>query len=243
MTIKELYRNRIAIILLLLIPTLFYALIVLTTSDRIIAFKLASISEETFVQVSEESESLIFIGLAVVGLLTSFVALNLMQKNFDVNRRLIICGFHSSEIILSKLIVLVGVIFLIGLYAALMLLLFFSPEYLLGVLLGFVLGGYVYGCYGLLIGSIFKHELEGILFIVLLANIDAGWLQNPIYYAEAQSKIIIRYLPAFHPSQISIISGFTDYSFAVSFILSITYGAVFLIAALIIFGKRTRIKK
>ena len=46
MTVRELMRNRVALILLFGIPTLFYALIVLTTTDRILAFKLASISEE-----------------------------------------------------------------------------------------------------------------------------------------------------------------------------------------------------
>lgn len=40
----------------------------------------------------------------------------------------------------------------------------------------------MYSCYGLMVGAISLHELEGIFLIVLLANIDVGWLQNPSYY-------------------------------------------------------------
>jgi uncharacterized membrane protein YidH (DUF202 family) len=243
MTVKELLRNRVAIILLFGIPTLFYALIVLTTRERTIAFKLASVSEETVVQVSERSESLIFIGLAAVGLLTSFLALSLIQRHSEPNRRLVLCGYNPSELIVSKLAVLVCVIVVVACYVAAILLLFFQPGRFVLVILGFVLGGYVYGCYGLLVGAIFKRELEGILFIVLLANIDAGWLQNPIYYADAQNKAIIRHLPAYFPSQTSMVSAFTDSSILAPLIWSVVYGSVLLFTAIVIFWWKMRIRK
>ena len=53
-------------------------------------FKLAAISESSLIEVSERSESLIFIGTAVVGLLSSYLALGLIQKQSDVNRRLVL---------------------------------------------------------------------------------------------------------------------------------------------------------
>ncbi len=34
--------------------------------------------------------------------------------------------------------------------------------------------GFVYGSYGLIVGALFRRELEGVLFIVLLAIIVAG---------------------------------------------------------------------
>ena len=243
MTTKELLRSRITLILLFLIPTLFYALIVLTTTDQTIVFKLASISEKTFVQVSTRSMSLIFIGIAAVGLLTSFLALNLVQKHIEVNRRLVLCGYRPSELIVSKLGVLMCVIILIAGYVAAMLPLFFQPHRFLMVLLGFALGGFVYSCYGLLVGAIFRRELEGILFIVLLANIDAGWLQNPIYYTAAQNQWIIRYLPAYFPSQTCMVSAFTDYGIFASLIKSIIYGSILLLTALLIYFWRMRVQR
>ena len=243
MTTKELLRRRIVILLLFLIPTLFYAIVALTTTERTIAFKLASISEDTFVEVSERSESLIFIGIAAVGLLTSFLALNMVQKNADANRRLILCGYRPAELIVAKLLVLAAVTTLIATYVAGMLLLFFRPQHFPLVIIGFALGGYVYGCYGLLIGSIFRRELEGILFIVLLANIDAGWLQNPLFYAEAQNKAIIRNLPAYFPSQTSIISAFADHSITSPVLWSLVYGTVLLSGAVLIYWWRARIRR
>lgn len=243
MAVRELMRSRIALILLLLIPTLFNLLIVLTTTDRALAFKLASVSEETFLQVSERSESLIFIGGAAVGLLTSFLALSLVQKHAEVNRRLVLCGYKPWELIVSKLAVLLCVIVLIGCYAAAILRLFLQPERFALVVLGFMLAGYVYGCYGLLVGSILKRELEGVLLIVLLANIDAGWLQNPIYYADAQNKMIIRRLPAYFPSQVSMAAAFTDHSILNPLIGSVIYGSILLLGALLIYFWRMRIHR
>lgn len=243
MAVRELMRSRIALILLLLIPTLFNLLIVLTTTDRPLAFKLASVSEETFLQVSERRESLIFIGGAAVGLLTSFLALSLIQKHAEVNRRLVLCGYKPWELIASKLAVLLCVVVLVACYAAAILRLFFQPERFALVVLGFILAGYVYGCYGLLVGSILKRELEGVLLIVLLANIDAGWLQNPIYYADAQNKMIIRRLPAYFPSQVSMVSAFTDHSIFNPLIGSVAYGSILLLGALLIYFWRMRIHR
>ncbi len=243
MAARELLRSRIAIILFFLIPTVFAAIILLTTTHKPIAFKLASVSEETFVQVSQRNEALIFIGLAAVGLLTSFLALNLTQKHAAVNRRLLLCGYRTAELILSKFAVLVGLTIVIGAYVSVLLLFFFRPARLALVILGFILTGYVYGCYGLLVGAVFKRELEGILFIVLLANIDAGWLQNPIYYAEAQNKAIIRHLPAYFPSQVSMVSAFTDHPIFKALAGSLTYGTILMLAAIIIYWLRMRVRK
>ena len=52
MTARELLRSRITVILIFLIPTLFYSLIVLTTTNRRIPFKLPAVSEETVVELA-----------------------------------------------------------------------------------------------------------------------------------------------------------------------------------------------
>ena len=93
------------------------------------------------------------------------------------------------------------------------------------------------------VGSLIKGELEGILLIVLLVNIDAGWLQNPLFYAEAENQTIIRYLPAYFPSQTAIIAAFTDYDIFHASINSIIYGSIFLAISLLIFFNKMRIKK
>ena len=243
MTAKELLRNRIALILFLLIPSLFNTLIVLTTRDRPITLYLASISEETFFKVSERSETLVFIALAAAGFIAAFLGLNLIQKHIGVDRRLVLCGYCPSELISAKLILLLFVILLIGGYGTSSLLFFFQPRHFFQVILGFILGGYIYGCYGLLVGAIFKRELEDILCIVLLGNIDVGWLQNPLYYSESRSKAIIRALPAFFPSQMTMVAAFTDHSVSQLFMGGIVYGGILLVTSLLIYWWRMKIKK
>ena len=235
MTVKDLLRRKIVLILLFVIPTVFYTVTRLTNGLKEIPFRLASIAEETFLTIPERHVALIFIGLASVGLLSSFLSMNLIQRNIDANRRLIVCGYRTTELALSKLFVLFAVILVIGIYVASMLLVFFEPLHFWGVILGFILIGYVYGSYGLFVGAILKGELEGILMITLLANIDVGWLQNPVYFADALNKSIIKGLPAFFPSQLSIISAFSDHAILNPLLGSIIYGTVFLMLSLFIY--------
>jgi hypothetical protein len=93
------------------------------------------------------------------------------------------------------------------------------------------------------VGSMIKGELEGILLIVLLVNIDAGWLQNPLFYAGAQHQVIIRYLPAYFPSQTAITASFTDYQGTMASFKSLLYGFVFLLLSMIFFITKMRIRK
>jgi hypothetical protein len=188
-------------------------------------------------------ESLVFMGLAAVGFIVSFLAMNLLQKETGAHRRLILCGYRPSELLAAKLSVLLFVIILISLFVALMLPLFFRPQRFLLTMMAFALGGFVYGCYGLLVGALCRRELEGILLIVLLANIDVGWLQNPTFYTDAQNTAIIRYLPAHFPSQASMIAAFTDHAWHMPLLCSLLYGSALLCIAVSIFWWKMRVFK
>ena len=243
LTGQELARNRVALLMLFIIPTLFYTLVALTTRTTKIAFKLASIPGNPLVRVSERSTNLIFIGTTAVGLLSAFLALGLVQKNVETNRRLVLCGYRPLELIAAKMAVLLIVTVIVGTFVAELLPLFFTPERFALVTLGFALAGFVYGCYGLLIGSIFRRELEGVLFITLLANIDAAWLQNPVYYAGAQNQTIIRWLPAYYPTQMSMTAAFTHHNLGRAAAASFAYGCAFLAAALLVYFLRMRTRR
>ena len=192
MILKMLVRQKIVIILLLIIPAFFLTIVEFTSSDRMLPFQLASLDNDIFINISEKGISFIFFAVASSGFLVSFLALNLIQKNKIVNRRLIICGYHPIELLISILLALFLVVVLIALYVGILTNAFYTIDNLGRFILGLVLIGFVYGSYGLAVGSLIKVELEGILMIVLLVNIDVGWLQNPLFYAEAQNQIIIK---------------------------------------------------
>jgi hypothetical protein len=240
MTLREVFRRRIIIILLLVIPSIFYVLTYLTTDMMSIPFRLAAVEGEPGLMVPARHIGLIFMGLTSTGLLAAFLSMSLIQRNVQVTRRLIICGYTSSEISVSKLLVMFAIIIFVGFYVGCMLRIFFAPHNFLFVVCGFILVGFVYGSYGLLIGSLLKGELEGILLITLLANIDVGWLQNPIFYAGALNKFLIRGLPAFFPAQVSIISAFSDHDILRALMGSLLYGGIMLALAMFIFWLRMR---
>ncbi|UCF39989.1 MAG: hypothetical protein JSW43_09630 [Gemmatimonadota bacterium] len=240
LTLRGLLRRRIVLLLFFLVPSLFGGLIVLTTTSRPIQFQLASLGEAVFVTVPQRHEGLVFICLTAVGLLTAFLALDLVQRDAETHRRLVLCGYRPGELVAARLGVLLCVIALVAAYVVSLLPIFFEPERFGLVLLGLILGGWVYGCYGLLVGAVFRRELEGVLFVVLLAAIDVGWLQNPIYYAEAQNQAIIRSLPAYFPAQVSMAAAFTAESVLRPAVGSVVYGAGLLALALLVYVLRMR---
>ncbi len=243
MILRMLIRRKIVIVLFFVIPVVFLTTVKLTTSDRVLPFRLASIEEEVFIEVSEKEISLLFFAVTCTGFLLAFLGLNLVQKNSEINRRLVICGFHPLELLISNLLSLFVMIFLIAIYVGFLTSAYFPIDHLGLMIFGLTQVGFVYGCYGLAVGSLIKGELEGIFLIVLLANIDAGWLQNPLFYADAQNQVIIRFLPAYFPSQAAIISAFTDYSISKASLYSALYGIGILAISMLIYFTKMRIRK
>ena len=243
MVLRMLFRQRIVIILIVVIPAAFLSVVELTTTERLLPFRLASLDEKVFIEISEKGISFVFFAVASSGFLISFLALNLIQKNNEVNKRLIICGYHPIELLISILLTLFFMILLIAIYVGLLTNVYYSISHLPMFIYGLMLIGFVYGCYGLTVGSLIKGELEGILLIVLLVNIDVGWLQNPLFYAEAQNQNIIQFLPAYFPSQTAIITAFTEYSSSNASLYSLIYGSVFFTLSMLIFFNKMRVKK
>jgi ABC-2 type transport system permease protein len=238
MTARALLRSRVALLLLFVVPTLFVALVALITSHRRIAVELPSAGVGALLELSQRQQGLVFVGLAAVGVLTAFLALDLLQRDAEATRRLVLCGYRPREVIAARLTVLVAIVMVIASYVAVLIQLVFRPAHPAAMWLGFLLGGWVYGCYGVLVGALVRRELEGILLVVLLANIDVGWVQNPIYYADAQVKSVIRSLPAHFPSQVSMLAAFTDHPVGAPALRAFAYGAVLLAVALVLFHRR-----
>lgn len=243
MTALALLRNRIAMTLMFLLPILFYAIIAVTTGDAPIAFLLASVSDHTLVTVSRKREGLVFMGSGAVGFISAFLAFHLINRQAEVSRRLLVCGYRAWELIVARLAVLACAVGLVSLLSGLLLRAFFAPLHLGTVIAGFVLVGLVYGCYGLLAGSFFKHELEGIFSIVLLANVDVGWLQNPIFYTDSHHREIIQSLPAYFPAQVSMTAAFSDFAVGRAVVGSLGYGTALAIVAIVVFWSRMHIRR
>ena len=241
MHFKMLFRRKTVLLLLAGIPCLFIFMVHLTSSSKDVVFQLGIASKKTLIRTPEINMALVFVTMATIAFLSSFLSLSLVQQNKDVNRRLVISGYRPSELILSVAVVIVLMIFLLVVYIGLVIMFFFEPLHTGNMMSGLFLTGLIYGGYGIMIGSVVKGELEGTLLVILLANIDAGWLQNPLFFAEARNKLIIQLLPAYAPSQVSIASAFTNVSIQESLINSVLYTIGFTSLATIISYYKMRI--
>jgi hypothetical protein len=86
---------------------------------------------------------------------------------------------------------------------------FTTLEQPFAVFTGFLLITVIYGAYGGIVGVLSRSFMPALLLIALLADLDAAWLQNPVYYSAAQESAIIHWLPAFYPCQAVFSSAFT----------------------------------
>ena len=240
MTARETARNRTACVLALVLPLLFNGLALLMTSERIVVFQLASVSLEPDIEAPARWEALVFMALVAIGFMSAFFGVNLIQKHGSTNRRLVICGYRPSELVLSKLLVLGGSVVIVSLYCLALMTPFFIPRHPATVFGGLVLVGYVYGCYGLMIGALWRRELESMFSVILLTNIDVGWLQNPVFYTDAENKAFIHWLPAYWPVQATMSGAFTDHGFGTPALGALAYGTTFLFIAIFAFWRQVR---
>jgi hypothetical protein len=238
----DLTRNRVAMGLLLVIPIVFYALVAATTGDRDIAFELAGAGPRLLTE-DERHLSLLFIGMVSISGLSAFLAFVLVLRPLGADRRLAFEGYRPVELLAAKVCVMLAVAVAVALYVTALLPIFFRPPRAIGVFLGFLSTSFVYGTFGMVVGAAVKRELEGILLILVLVNIDAGWLQSPVFYAHAHNQALIRLLPGHHPGQITMLSAFTTTSIMPEVVAALGYAVAGLLAAVGLYWLRVRVHR
>lgn len=237
--LTDLLRRRLTLVLLFVVPALFDAVVLATTGRRDVPVVLASLGGPDAARVLDDRDlSLVFMGTAAVCFLTCFLAFHLVQGRRATDARLVLCGFRPHELVASKLLALVVLVAALSVYELLILRACFAPKHVAGLAEGLFLGGLVYACVGLLVGAVSRQALEGIFVIVLLTNVDVGWLQNPVYFATASHPRVIESLPGHHPAQLAIVGAFTDETARGATLASFAYAVTVLASAVLVFGLR-----
>ena len=229
----ELWRNKFGLLLLVVIPALFLAVTVWTAGEGEIPIKLFLQAGTQNLMLSQRDISLIFMSAAVNGFLAAYYASLLFQRDFEYYRYCVSMGPKPTAFAVARFCFLVSIVlFLAGLVTAIVSG-FTTLERPLVALAGYVLLGVVYGAYGGIVGLLNRNHMVAVLLVVLLANLDAGWLQNPVFYSSAQEDSLIRWLPAFHPCQLAFSAAFASESNGRAALLAAGYG-LSLFGALII---------
>jgi len=264
MTLRQLLRNRVALVLLVVVPIAFQAVTLETAPRRDVIVELASVPEaemamapptyfpkrhvrpedrRAVVEEPARSVTLIFVTVATVGMLAAYVALTLMQRNASSTLRLVLCGYRPWELLAANVVAFLCVVAALSGVAAGFLLHVIGGGRPAVMLLGLLLAGWVYGCYGLLVGAALRTELAGLLCVVLLSSLDVMWLQNPMDYAEAGARLLIRSLPGHLPSQVSLVGAFEDYEFGRQALGALAYGGALLAMAAVVFAWKGRVRR
>lgn len=242
MATLDLVRNRVAMLLLLVIPLVLFGLVYATTGEREVPFQLSTVGE-TLLTGDERQMSLLFIALTSISGVSAFLGFLLVLGPLGTDARLVLEGYRPAELLLAKLLVMCGVAAVVALYVTALVPLFVRPGRLAGVFAGLLLGSVVYAAFGMALGALVRQELEGMLAILLLVNIDAGWLQNPVFFAHAHQQDLIRLLPAHYPGQVVMVSAFTAADIAQAVAWSILYAAALGAVAALLYGLRVSVRR
>lgn len=237
LSFMELWRNRFGLVLLVTIPLIFLAVVEGTSGTQTIPIKLFFGDETREILLSQHSVNLVFIGSAVLGFLTAYYAIILFHRNFEYYKYCIGIGLSPASFLAARGLFFLTVILLLGGMISLAVSGMVDIRQAAGLFLGFILIGVIYGIIGGILGVISSDFMVAILGVVLLANLDAGWLQNPVFYTSAQETDLIQWLPAFFPTQVVFAAAFTDdwnsrglyMSLLLTFVLTIVlFGIIYL---------------
>jgi hypothetical protein len=204
--LSEQVRNRMALLLLVIfVPTWDYLFWLVITEDPL-SFLIRATN--VFIQVSGRDLTLLTAGLYAITLIVGFMLFTSTRKNTQFDRRLVLCGYPQSQLILAKLTALVAVAMMVSFYTSIVLFAFWQPGSLPLVWLGFFCAALIYGALGLLLGVLVRGELEGFFLIIMVSLIDTS-LQNPLGNPVANQDFL-RWFPSYAPMQFIVAGAFNQ---------------------------------
>jgi hypothetical protein len=205
----ELWRNPLGLVLLAVIPAVFIGMILWTASENSIPLKVFFGDETVQVLLTQRQVGLVFVSAAVSGFLAAYYALILFHNDFGYFRFCVFMGLSPTLFTAARFVAFLGVTALLAVTTTFGLGRVTPLEQPFSVFAGFLLITVIYGAYGGIVGVLSRSFMPALLLIVLLADLDAAWLQNPVYYSAAQQSQIIHWLPAFYPCQMVFSAAFT----------------------------------
>lgn len=205
----ELWRNPLGLVLLVVIPAVFIGMILWTASENSIPLKVFFGDETVQVLLTQRQVGLVFVSAAVSGFLAAYYALLLFHNDAGYFRFCVFMGLSPALFTAARFAAFLGVTALLAAITTLGLGRVTTLEQPFTVFAGFLLITVIYGAYGGIVGVLSRSFMPALLLIVLLADLDAAWLQNPVYYSAAQESQVIHWLPAFYPCQMVFAAAFT----------------------------------
>ena len=236
---SEQLRNRMALLLLVIfVPTWDYLFWLVITEDPLSFLVRAT---HVFIQVSGRDLTLLTAGLYAITLIVGFMLFSSTRKNTQFDRRLVLCGYPQSQLILAKLTALAAVAIVVSFYTSIVLFAFWQPGSLPLVWLGFFCAALIYGALGFLLGVLVRGELEGFFLIIMVSLIDTS-LQNPLGNPVANQDFL-RWFPSYAPMQFVVAGAFNQKIPWLYLLYSLAWPIGFVFLGFAIFLWKTRARR
>ncbi|MGQ4383461.1 hypothetical protein [Streptomyces sp. SAS_270] len=236
-SVRDQTRNRLAGMLLVVFVPVWYLMMDALASGEMLDFKLYATGE--ILHVDGGRLTLISAGLNSVTMIAGFVVFDAVRKALAFDRRLVFAGCRQATLIGAKTLAVALVATAIALYTALAILFFWRPTTggWLAVFAGFTVIALTYGAFGLLLGVLVKHDLEG-FFLIIMGGLMDTFLQNPLGNPLA-NKPVLEWFPSFGPMQFAVGGSFGHNALWGHLILGLAWAAAFIAVGLVIFRIRT----
>ncbi|WP_052433376.1 hypothetical protein [Streptacidiphilus carbonis] len=231
-------RNRLAGMLLVAFVPVWYLLMLLMVGHQSLEFRLFATGR--VLAVDGGHLTLISAGLNALTLIVGFAVFDAVRKALAFDRRLVFAGYRQNTLIAAKILSVAVVAAAVALYTAVVLLAFWRPDPVgwLAVLGGYTVSALTYGAFGLLLGVLVKGDLEG-FFLIIMGGLMDTFLQNPLGNPLA-NKPVLQWFPSFGPMQFAVGGALGHTALWGHLALGLAWAAVFALAGLLIFHRRTR---
>lgn len=210
LSLRELLRNRVGLALLFLIPGIFLGIVRLTAGALPVPIEVYFQNDVLRLNPPQVDVSIVFVSASVAGFLSAYFALTLFQQDFDYWRHGVFMGLRPVTLLLGRFGFFVLLAAALAVSTTLLVAQWVSLKQAMIALSGYLLISIIYGTAGAIAGSVTRDFLVAVLASALLADIDAAWLQNPVYYTAAERMDLIRWLPAYYPTQLVFSAAFDD---------------------------------
>jgi ABC-2 type transport system permease protein len=230
-------RNRFALGLLLIFVPIWDWLFGALISNDPVAFKLQSTG--AFLQVNGHNLTVLTSGFNAITLIVAFMIFTVTRRNSAFDRRLALAGLPQPVAVAAKTTAIIVVSALVSLYATLVMEIFWRPQSLGAIWLGYLLDALIYGALGLLLGVLVSSELAGFFLIIMVSLMDT-LLQAPVENPLA-NKDFLAVFPSFGPMQVAVGGGFGHGVPGGSVLLALAWFVAFALVGLLIFWWKTRI--
>ena len=202
------YRRNIAMwVLLVVVPVFFISLSFYITPDAPAPIELkegGSVATQIVSMVDVHGAIMVPI---TIGFLAGLAGLFIVQGSIEADGRLVLAGFRTREILVSRLGVIAAAALLTTVVSLLVTSVDFSPQNWAWFAAGNIFVAAIYGMIGVLVGILFGR-LGGLYVMFLLPFIDVGIAQNVMFSAAPPTWGA--FLPARGAVEILVDAAFTS---------------------------------